>query len=88
MGKKRKTYSDDDGRVISNMNVDGMPWYVRLGDKRPEEQKDADFSDLTKEETWQIIKGTTLAALAVAGVFFLAFLVFILFCVYVWFPTY
>lgn len=25
MGKKKK-YDDDDGRVIANMNVDGMPW--------------------------------------------------------------
>ena len=25
--RKKKVYDDDDGRVISSMNVDGMPWY-------------------------------------------------------------
>ena len=24
--RKNKKYDDDDGRVIANMNVDGMPW--------------------------------------------------------------
>lgn len=27
MARRRKTYDDDDGRVIANMNVEGMPWY-------------------------------------------------------------
>ena len=28
MARKRKQYDDDDGRVIANMNVDGMPWFL------------------------------------------------------------
>lgn len=31
MGKRRrKQYSDDDGRTIAPMNIDGMPWHVEL----------------------------------------------------------
>jgi len=25
----RRTYDDDDGRTIADMNVEGMPWYDR-----------------------------------------------------------
>ena len=27
--RPKKQYDDDDGRVIADMNVDGMPWYDR-----------------------------------------------------------
>ena len=29
MAKQKKTFDGDDGRVVANMNVDGMPWYMR-----------------------------------------------------------
>ncbi len=86
MAKQRKRYDDDDGRVIASMNVDGMPWYQRS--ERFERKKRAqasDFSDLTKEETREILKGAMKAALLIAGVFILAMLLFILFCLYIWF---
>ena len=83
MSKKKKTYEDDDGRVVARMNVDGMPWYMR-GERKPTPENN-DFSDLSKGETWEIIKGTVKAALLVGGVFMLACLLFILFCVFVWF---
>lgn len=86
MANKRKLHDDDDGRVIANMNVDGMPWYQRSQrfDKGKREQA-SDFSDLTKEETREIVKGAMKASLLIAGVFILAMLVFILFCLYIWF---
>lgn len=84
MAKKKKTYDDDDGRVIANMNVDGMPWYAR-SKPREETPKNNDFSDLTKGETREIIKGTLKAALLIGGAFMLGLLLFILFCVYIWF---
>ena len=58
MAGKRKLRDDDDGRVIASMNVDGMPWYQRSErfDKHRREQA-SDFSDLTKEEEREIIKG-------------------------------
>ena len=86
MAGKRKLRDDDDGRVIASMNVDGMPWYQRSErfDKHRREQA-SDFSDLTKEETREIVKGALKASLMIAGVFILAMFLFILFCLYVWF---
>ena len=86
MAKQRKQYDDDDGRVIASMNVDGMPWYQRSQrfDRNKREQA-SDFSDLTKEESREIVKGAMKASLLIAGVFILAMLLFILFCLYVWF---
>ena len=86
MAKQRKFHEDDDGRVIASMNVDGMPWYQRgeRFDKFRREQA-SDFSDLTKEEEREIIKGAMKASLLIAGVFILAMLIFILFCLYIWF---
>ena len=86
MADKRKLHDDDDGRVIANMNVDGMPWYQRSERfERNKREQASDFSDLTKEETREIVKGAMKASLLIAGVFILAMLLFILFCLYVWF---
>jgi len=87
---KRKLHDDDDGRVIANMNVDGMPWYQRsqhqiLRNSAPQRESGSDYNDLTKEETREIVKGAMKAGLLIAGVFILAMLLFILFCLYVWF---
>ena len=83
MSKKKKTFDGDDGRVVANMNVDGMPWYMR--NETQQISKDNDLSDLSKGETWEIVKGTVKAGLLIGGVFFVVFLLFILFCVFVWF---
>jgi len=83
MAKHKKTYDDDDGRVIANMNVDGMPWYLR--DQKKTASSNSGMEDLTKEETRAIIWGTVKAGLLIAGVFLLAALIFILFCIHVWF---
>ena len=83
MAKHKKSYDDDDGRVISNMNVDGMPWYLR--DPKKAASSNSNMEDLTKEETRAIIWGTVKAGLLIAGVFLLAALIFILFCIHVWF---
>lgn len=86
MAKQRKRYDDDDGRVIASMNVDGMPWY-QLSQRFEHNKREqaSDFSDLTKEETREIVKGAMKASLLIAGIFILAMLLFILFCLYVWF---
>jgi len=80
--KKRKTHQDDDGRVVAKMNVDGMPWYMPSEQKAPENNE---LSDLSRGETWEIIKGTVKAGLLIGGVFMVVFLLFILFCIFVWF---
>ena len=81
MAKKKREYDDDDGHVIANMNVEGMPWY------RKEEKWDAKNPkhDYTKDQTRYIILGTLKAALLIASAFLGAFLVFILIlCAVAW----
>ena len=79
---KRKKYDDDDGRVIANMNVDGMPWYVDAARKKEASSQEL---DLTKEESKAVLWGTVKAGLLIASVFVVAALIFILFCIHVWF---
>ena len=90
MAKNRKTYDDDDGRTVADMDVDGMPLSLSgtlraMGKKQPRTESSKDFSDLTKAETFQIVKGAVLAGLLIAGVFIVGCLLFILFCIFVWF---
>lgn len=91
MKRKKKVYDDDDGRVISSMNVDGMPWYRAKSKDDPLEaermrlKREEDELQLTKKEKRAMMGGVFAAALLVAGVFALAGLLFILFCLYVWF---
>jgi hypothetical protein len=80
---KKKSFEGDDGRVVAKMNVDGMPWYMRAEQQNTPENND--LSQLSKGETWEIIKGTVKAGLLIGSVFFVIFLLFILFCVFVWF---
>jgi len=87
---KKKVYDDDDGRVIANMNVDGMPWSIRdvMARRRKSDemlQGGGDFSDLSAKETREIVKGAVKAGLIIAGVFLVAAALFILFCIHVWF---
>lgn len=85
MSRKKKQYDDDDGRVIANMNVDGMPWFLSDAIKNRGSDPDNDLSDLTKEESRELMKGAVKAGLLIASIFVLAALLFILFCLYVWF---
>ena len=85
---KRKDDFEDDGRVIANMNVDGMPWHDPVSVKKnpvEAEQSKEELGKLSKKETFHLILGVLGAALAVAAVFAIGFLLFILFCEYVWF---
>ena len=79
-------YPDDDGRTIVDMNVEGMPWYMKRPDERPEGlENQGARTPMTKEETradtWAAIK----AGLLVALIFGLVFFLFIAFCDCVWF---
>ncbi len=71
--KEKRVYDDDDGHVIANMNVEGMPWYR----KETPDQAPKSETKFTKEQSRYIILGTIKAALLIAGVFLLAFLVVI-----------
>ena len=84
MARKKKQYDDDDGRVIANMNVEGMPWFLSDALKN-KGRTDSDMSDLTREESRELVKGAVKAGLLIAGVFVLAAFLFILFCLHIWF---
>ena len=50
--RKKKTYADDDGRTIVDMNVEGMPWY------RPDsgKKKVNDEDKPTRKEVFAMIR--------------------------------
>lgn len=75
MSRKKREYDDDDGHVIANMNVEGMPWYRK---ETPEELARQKKNSFNKEQTRYIILGTLKAALLIAGAFIGVFFLFIL----------
>ncbi len=86
MNTQPRKYDDDDGRVICNMNVEGMRWHDKPA--RPRElppSQPAPQNPLTRAEarryTWYAVK----AGLLVATVFSLGLVLFTLFCTQVWF---
>jgi len=94
MRKKRadKTDNTDDGRVISSMNVDGMPWYSNAqtvaaadSDGITDGDPDALPVKMTARENIAFVFGVLRAALLVSLAFIGGLYLFILFCVNVWF---
>ncbi len=86
MARKKKQYDDDDGRVISPMNVDGMPWYVKNRPDRFAASSDGkEKIHLTKEEERAFAGGVFKATFLIAAVYVIVFTLFILFCYFVWF---
>jgi hypothetical protein len=96
--RKKKKYDDDDGRTISDMNVEGMPWYNGRRDEKhqpgtdKEKQTDASVTGgneekitLSRKEGLAMMRGVLLAAMLVGGIFLAVFALFILFCIYIWF---
>ena len=79
---RRGEREEDDGRVLVNMNVDGMRGYTG---QHGAEQPNPPQEPLSKRETWQLIAaGIKWALLGSAG-FALLLILFVLFCVKVWF---
>lgn len=84
--KKKKQGFYDDGRVIANMNVEGMPWYRdEKKDFNLSPTKNQDFSSLSKKGKKAMLRGILCAAFSVGIVYFGIFALFILFCIHVWF---
>ena len=84
--KKEKVTYIDDGRTIANMNVEGMPWYNPAKNAPVEglpESKAPKYEPNAKE-TLAIMGGILKAAMLVAVIFIVVFLLFILFCQFVW----
>lgn len=85
--RKKKTF-EDDGRIVANMNVEGMPWYTEAEPlyKKPDyEKRSSALDEMNKHETFKLLINATLAGLLVGAVFIGGAFLFILFCVQVWF---
>lgn len=70
--KKRKQYDDDDGKVIANMNVEGMPWYVDRGAPQAQQPEGEPYR-LNWKEKLAYLWGTLSASLLVALIYGLVF---------------
>lgn len=80
--KKDRSF-EDDGRVIADMNFEGAPWYEKK--KRKQDVYVGDGSPADPRETFRMMKYATLAGLAIALAFILAFFLFIMFSLMIWF---
>lgn len=85
MKRKKKEPFVDDGRVIANMNVEGMPWHQDIPSTDSQKEGSEPLLELTRKEKAALMRGVLGAALLVALIFIAAFGLFILFCVFVWF---
>ncbi len=83
--ERQKQYDDDDGRVICDMNVPGMPWYEKNARKNARRQRKDSGDSMTPREARRYTFYAVLAGLAVVGIFSAAGILFILFCTKVWF---
>ena len=91
---KKKEPFVDDGRVIANMDIEGMPWNtdksLLLGGMLPKKKKIIDSEnndinknnslDLTKKEMRTIVLNSFFATLSIVMIFIICGFLFILFC--------
>ena len=89
MAKRKRDDREDDGHVIANMDVDGMPYTFRRGKRRNYDafgkvKQKSDPIDLTRMEKRAIAWGAASAYLLVLGVFVVVFGLFLLFASKVW----
>lgn len=88
MKPEPKKYADDDGRVICNMNVEGMRWYDRRARSEPRSKGAVlhpQGERLTRSETWLYTWYAVLAGLSVVLVISATMVLFTLFCTEIWF---
>ena len=77
---------DDDGRVIVNMDVEGMRWHDRKvrRDQLPSNNH-SQGPQMTPSQTRQYTWYSLVAASLIVLVFSATWVLFTLFCIYVWF---
>jgi hypothetical protein len=86
MANKPKQFEDDDGRVICNMDVEGMRWHDRrVRRENRESHRVNQGNQMTKAEARQFTWYAVLAGLLIAAVFSVTWVLFILFCTEIWF---
>lgn len=86
MNRRLKQYDDDDGRVIANMNVEGMRWHDKqIRREKAKSSKHGQAGQMTRSEARQYTWYSMLAALAIVGTFSATWILFVLFCTEIWF---
>lgn len=80
MSRKPRQYDDDDGRTIADMNVEGMPWYVK---RTAPKDKKAEQPEMTRRESLAMMGGMMKAALLIGLAFFAVIGLFIALCDFV-----
>ena len=76
---KKKPDFIDDGRVITPMNVDGMPWH-----SPGLTETSQGTAQLEKHQFRYALWGAMGAALTVAGILSAGIILFVLFCTKIW----
>ena len=86
MANNPRQVDDDDGRVICNMDVEGMRWHdKRVRRESREARRVIQGDQMTKSEARQFTWYAVLAGLLIATVFSVTWVLFILFCTEIWF---
>jgi hypothetical protein len=86
MNNQPKQNDYDDGRVICNMDVDGMRWHdQRMRRQKRAERKVVQGEQMTPSESRLYTWYSVLAALLIVGVFSVTWILFTLFCTKIWF---
>ena len=89
MAREPKQYDDDDGRVIVNMDVEGMKWHdrrVRREDRAKRKENNAGKGlQLTKAEARRFTWYAILAGLTIVAVYAVVWGLLLLFMTQVWF---
>ncbi len=93
MQNQKSQFEEDDGRVIANMDVDGMPWHdrrVKFEERQDQKAQRAQRVQMygermTKSEARQYTFYALLAGLALVAVFATVWGLLILFMTQVWF---
>ncbi len=86
--RKQNQFDDDDGRVICNMDVDGMVWHdqrIRRAEREEKVKKIPERERMTKSETRRFTWNAMLAGLVVALIFSGVWVLFTLFATKIWF---
>lgn len=88
MARQPKQYEDDDGRVIVDMDLDGMKWHDRRIRKENRTEKRSNRPtgpQLTKKEARRFTRYAVLAGLTIVAVYAVVWAAILLFMTQVWF---
>ncbi len=88
MARKQEQFDDDDGRVICDMDVEGMKWHDRRvrREKRAEKKaKTYQGERMTKSESRRFTWYAVLAGLTIVLVYAVVWVLFTLFATQIWF---